>query len=138
LVGVDAFTTPGSYRLRLDGEGVQPWQEFLQDLPIRSANFNNQLIEVPDELNGLLDPELRQQEDQFLDEIYSNFSDQQLWDGYFQVPVTDTIVTAPYGGGRSYNEGPVTSFHTGTDFNGQIGTPILAAANGIVKYNDTL
>ena len=60
------------------------------------------------------------------------------WEGPFQVPVTDTIVTAPYGGGRSYNEGPIDNYHTGTDFDGDIGTPILAAADGIVLFSDTL
>lgn len=138
LVGIDAFTAPGPYTLKLDGSGDQAWQRFTQGIPIRSANFINQLITVPEELTSLLDPEIRQQEDQFLKKIYSSFSEEARWDGLFQVPVTDTIVTAAYGGGRSYNEGPITIFHTGTDFDGDIGTPILAAANGTVVYNDTL
>ncbi len=138
LIGIDAFTTPGTYTLKFDGSGDQSWHQFVQDIPVRSANFSNQLITVPEELNALLDPEIRSQEDRFLQEIYSSFSEEARWDGLFQVPVTDTIVTAPYGGGRSYNEGPVTIYHTGTDFNGDIGTPILAAANGKVIYNDTL
>ena len=138
LVGFDAFTPPGAYTLKLAGDGDQVWQEFSQDIPIQSANYINQLITVPEELNGLLDPEIRDQEDQQLLDIYSNFTDEARWDGLFQVPVTNTIVTAPYGGGRSYNEGPVTTYHTGTDFSGDIGTPILAAANGTVVFNDTL
>ena len=138
LIGVDAFTPPGPYRLVLEGSGLRPWHQFVQDIPIRATDFGNQLIEVPEELNALLDPEIRQEEDRLLERITKNFTNEAYWEGFFQVPVTDTLVTAPYGGGRSYNEGPVTNFHTGTDFNGDIGTPILAAANGEVIYKDTL
>ncbi len=134
LVGFDAFTELDTYTLKFEVAGDQ----FIQDIPVRSANFSNQLITVPEELNDLLDPELRLEEDRFLEEIYSDYSEEVLWEGLFQVPVSGTIVTAPYGGGRSYNDGPVTIFHTGTDFNGDIGTPIVAAANGEVVFIDTL
>lgn len=43
-----------------------------------------------------------------------------------------------YGGVRSYNGGPFTIFHTGVDFGGTLGTPILAAAGGTVVFSDTL
>lgn len=134
LVGFDAFTELDTYTLKLEVAGDQ----FTQDIPVRSANNINQLITVPEELNDLLDPEIRQEEDHLLEEIYSEYSEEAHWEGLFQVPVSDTIVTAPYGGGRSYNDGPVTIFHTGTDFNGDIGTPIVAAANGKVIFIDTL
>jgi murein DD-endopeptidase MepM/ murein hydrolase activator NlpD len=138
IVGIDAFTEPGRYALEISGSGDQPWHPFVQDVPIFSANFSNQEIIVPEELEALLDPEIREEEDAFLYRIYANFSEEGQWDGLFQVPVTDTIVTAPYGGGRSYNEGPITIYHTGTDFGGDIGTPILAAANGTIVFNDML
>jgi murein DD-endopeptidase MepM/ murein hydrolase activator NlpD len=138
LVGIDAFFEPGSYTLELGGEGEQPWAGFAQQLPVSSANYITQEITVSEDLNDLLDPEVRQKEDRFLHLIYSNFSEERRWEGPFQVPVTDTVVTAYYGGGRSYNEGPVTIYHTGTDFDGDIGTPILSAAEGTVVYSDSL
>ena len=138
LVGIDAFMEPGTYTVEIDGEGEQPWSSFAQKFPISSSNFISQEITVPAELNDLLDPEVRQSEDAFLHTIYNNFSDGPRWEGLFQVPVTDTIVTAFYGGGRSYNEGPIEIYHTGTDFDGDIGTPVLAAANGTVVFSDSL
>lgn len=138
LIGIDAFMEPGMYTIELDGSGEQPWSSFVQQIPVSSSNFISQKITVPEELNDLLDPEVRQEEDVFLHRIYSSFTEEPHWEGPFQVPVTDTIVTAPYGGGRSYNEGPVEIYHTGTDFDGAVGTPILAAANGIVVFSDTL
>jgi murein DD-endopeptidase MepM/ murein hydrolase activator NlpD len=138
LVGLDAFTEPGTYTLELGGIGDEPWPEFAQKLPVFSANYITQTITVPEELNELLDPQVRQDEDRFLKTIYANFTEEQRWQGPFQVPVTNTVVTAYYGGGRSYNEGPVTIYHTGTDFDGDVGTPILAAAEGTVVYSDSL
>ncbi|MFN2135177.1 MAG: peptidoglycan DD-metalloendopeptidase family protein [Candidatus Promineifilaceae bacterium] len=138
LLGIDAFTTPGSYALQLGGSGDRPWSPFEQSLLIGSADYVDQEITVPEELDDLLEPSIRTNEDAFLSSIYDQFSPQRRWQDLFQVPVTDTVVTAPYGGGRSYNEGPVTIFHTGTDFNGNIGTPILAAADGTVVFSDVL
>ena len=138
LVGVDAFTTPGPYVIDISGIGEQPWSNLTQKFPISSSNYISQEITIPEELHDLLDPEVRQKEDAFLHTIYANFSEEPLWDGLFQVPVTDTVVTASYGGGRSYNEGAIDNYHTGTDFDGVIGTPILAAADGTVVFSETL
>ncbi|MBP6471833.1 MAG: LysM peptidoglycan-binding domain-containing protein [Chloroflexi bacterium] len=138
LVGLDAFTEPGQYELELSGSGSQPWSPFYQSVSLASAGYGTQYITIPEELSALLDPAIRQNEDLFLDGIYTRFSDQQLWDGLFQAPVTTTIVTAPYGDGRSYNDGPIDLFHTGVDFAGGIGTPILAPANGVVVFSEPL
>ncbi len=138
LVGIDAFTEPGTYDFEIGGADAQPSTIFAQKVPIYSANYITQEITVSEELNDLLDPELRQTEDRFLHTLFANYSDEPKWEGLFQVPVTDTVVTSYYGGGRSYNEGPVTIYHTGTDFDGDIGTPILSAAAGTVIFSDAL
>ncbi len=138
LVGVDAFAEAGRYRLSLGGTGERPWYPFEQEVAIADSNYPSQSITVPEELEYLLEPSIRSDEDAFLSTIYGNYSEERQWDDLFQVPVTETMVTAPYGGGRSYNEGPVTIFHSGTDFNGDVGTPILAPAGGTVVLNDEL
>jgi len=138
LAGIDAFTEAGRYAIELGGSGDRPWSPFAQEIAIADSNYPNQAITVPEELNDLLDPSIRAEDDAFLNTLYRSFSEEKKWEGLFQVPVTDTLVTAPYGGGRSYNEGPITIFHSGTDFNGDIGTPILAPANGSVIFNDFL
>lgn len=138
LVGLDAFTEAGAYELELAGSGNQPWLPFYQSLEVESAGYGVQYIPIPEDLSHLLAPEIRQLEDVFLDGLYTRFSPTPLWDGPFQVPVTTTIVTARYGDGRSYNDGPVEIFHTGVDFAGAIGTPILAPAPGIVLFSGDL
>jgi murein DD-endopeptidase MepM/ murein hydrolase activator NlpD len=54
----------------------------------------------------------------------------RLW----ALPLTlprDSRITSAYGGAREYN-GQVTSRHTGTDFAGAVGTPVVSAARGVV------
>lgn len=138
LVGLDAFAPAGDYALQLVGQGEQAWYPFEQSLTVSASSFPTQTITVPQELSDLLEPSIRAKEDAFLSSIYGNFTEEKQWDGLFQVPVTDTLVTAPYGGGRSYNDQPVTIFHSGTDFDGEVGTPILAAADGTVVFDDLL
>lgn len=136
LVGVDAMLTPGRYTLQLSGSGNRPWTPFGQSLEVRSGNFPTQTVYVADDLAPLLAPEVRANEDAFLATIYGQFSGQKLWEGLFQIPVSTTLVTAGYGISRSYNGGPFDIFHTGIDFAGTNGTPIAAAANGVVVFND--
>lgn len=138
LAGVDAFTEPGRYELSLAGSGDESWWPLHEEVAILSGSYPTQTINVAAELEPLLAPEVRAEEDAFLHDIYTQFSPDPQWEGLFQVPVTTTIVTAGYGGARSYNGGPYSIFHTGVDFAGTTGTPILAPAAGTVVFSDTL
>lgn len=138
LVGLDAFSPPGAYALQLDGAGAQPWRPFQQPVALVSGNYGTQMVVVPPELASLLAPEVRANEDAFLTPIYGQFTPEQFWDGLFQLPVTNTVVTAGYGIARAYNGGTYDIYHTGVDFAGPVGTPIVAAANGQVVFSDAL
>ena len=138
LVGVDAFTEPGIYELELGGSGTRPWRPTTQPVRITDANYSTQSIVLGEEYNALLAPEVRTLEDAFLSTIYTQFTEEQAWEGLFQYPVTTTIVTGPYGDGRSYNGGPIENYHTGVDFSGAVGTPILAPANGTIVFTGPL
>jgi murein DD-endopeptidase MepM/ murein hydrolase activator NlpD len=54
----------------------------------------------------------------------------RLWSSPIRLP-RNSRITSPYGGAREYN-GQVTSRHTGTDFAGAVGAPVVAAARGVV------
>jgi murein DD-endopeptidase MepM/ murein hydrolase activator NlpD len=138
LAGLDAFAEPGTVTLELEGSGDRPWVPFKQALRVESGDYGIQTITIPPELSHLLDPSIRQSEDAFLETIYSSFSETQHWDGLFQIPVTNTVVTADYGDARSYNGGPADIFHTGIDFAGINGTQIAAPAAGVVVFNALL
>ncbi|MCB8947575.1 MAG: LysM peptidoglycan-binding domain-containing protein [Ardenticatenaceae bacterium] len=132
LVGIDAFAEPGLFTLRLEGSGSRPWRPFTQQVLVNAGDYSVQQIPIAD------DPELRQQEDEMLAPIYLTSTETRQWDGLFTTPVTTTIVTARYGDARSYAGGPVEIYHSGVDFAGTIGTPILAPANGTVLFNELL
>lgn len=138
LIGFDAFAEPGDYLLELTGTDTPHWSALSQPITLLPGDFGTELINVPADQAALLEPSIRENEDAFLDTIYTQFEPEQLWDGLFQVPVTNTIVTSPYGNSRSYNGGPFEIFHTGVDFGGTIGTPILAPAAGVVVYTGNL
>jgi murein DD-endopeptidase MepM/ murein hydrolase activator NlpD len=65
--------------------------------------------------------------------VIARFTAEKLWSGPFLLPSTGPI-SAPFGVGRSYNGGPVTSFHGGTDFAADEGAPVVAAAGGRVAF----
>ncbi len=138
LIGLDAFTGPGTYQLSLNGTGERPWTPYQLDIPVLSSGYGTQYIVIPDELSYLLAPEIRSGEDAILAEKYNEFYEEQYWDGLFQSPVTSTYVTAGYGDSRSYNGGPIEIFHTGVDFGGFVGTPILTPADGIVTFAEEM
>lgn len=138
LAGIDAFTPTGDYPLFLSGIGEQPWQTFRQNIRINSGNYGSSAITVSEELSYLLAPEVRAEEDAFLATIYSQFSEGQLWEGLFQLPMSNTVITDGYGNARSYNGGPFEIYHTGIDFSGAVGSPIYAPANGRVIFSDTV
>ncbi|MCB8976981.1 MAG: LysM peptidoglycan-binding domain-containing protein [Ardenticatenaceae bacterium] len=132
LVGIDAFAEPGLFTLRLEGSGNRPWRPFTQQVQVDRGDYSLQQIPVDD------DPEIRQQEDEMLASIYLTDTETRQWDGVFTSPVPGAVITARYGDPRSYNGGPVYVYHSGVDFAGTIGTPILAPANGTVVFNQLL
>jgi murein DD-endopeptidase MepM/ murein hydrolase activator NlpD len=143
LAGFDAFAEPGIQMVEITGlsEGERAWRPLQQAIQINDAGFGTQLVTVGPELEPLLAPEVRANEDAFLQTIFSESADEQRWDGLFQVPITsttNTVISAGYGDGRSYNDGPVEIFHTGIDYAAATGTPVPAPAAGVVVFADLL
>ena len=66
-------------------------------------------------------------------QTFAQFTPQKLWNGPFIFPSTGAI-TGPYGDGRSYNGGPVSTYHSGTDFGAEEGSPVVAAGAGRVAW----
>jgi murein DD-endopeptidase MepM/ murein hydrolase activator NlpD len=86
----------------------------------------------PGQLEGIT-PVDAQTEINIRRETFAMFTPQKMWQGAFIFPVPGAI-TGAYGEGRSYNGGPVGNHHSGTDFGGDEGSPIVAAATGRVAF----
>jgi murein DD-endopeptidase MepM/ murein hydrolase activator NlpD len=86
---------------------------------------------------NLLTPELAASEGAQLQQAYSVFTPQQLWQGPFTEPVNGSVTTS-FGARRSYEGGPVTGSHSGVDLGVPLGTPISASAAGKVAWTGSL
>jgi murein DD-endopeptidase MepM/ murein hydrolase activator NlpD len=136
FVGVEAIAEPGNYLLELTGGDERNlWQPVRAQIPVTTASYPTQTIQVDESLSPLLDPAVRSTEDELLHTMFAVFEDQRRWDGLFQVPVTTTVVSAGYGGLRSYNSGPAEIYHTGTDFAAALGDVVSAPAAGVVVFS---
>jgi len=93
-------------------------------------------IDLPPDVNNSLDPALIQQENDARAATFAEFTPQKLWSGPFIWPVPEVIVS-PYGIRRSYNGGPVNSFHMGIDLAADEGVPVAAGNSGRIAYVGT-
>lgn len=94
-------------------------------------------ITLPPEVITLLTPENAAIDDRVRFELHSNVSGPPRWSGPWIRPV-DGQDDSPFGIPRSYNGGPVTSWHHGHDIVADQGQPIWTAAAGVVVFAGTL
>jgi murein DD-endopeptidase MepM/ murein hydrolase activator NlpD len=68
--------------------------------------------------------------------VWAETTPERLWQGRWQLPAQGRL-SSPFGAGRSYDGGPVDSFHEGMDIANVNGTPIYAPARGRVALAKT-
>ena len=68
--------------------------------------------------------------------IYSSSSNTRHWFGRFKRPLASET-TSPYGTQRLFN-GQHGSYHRGTDFRANVGTPVYASNSGVVRLAKNL
>jgi murein DD-endopeptidase MepM/ murein hydrolase activator NlpD len=143
LAGTYALLDPGPYPLELDAtlpDGTK--QSFTQLVIIKSGNYpTDPLLSVS---TDTIDPTTNDTENQKLIELTAPITPTRYWQGGFTNPSPDFSDCHPsyFGDRRNYlgkgtNE-TFHSFHSGLDFCGRVGTPIVAAANGVVIFTDML
>lgn len=139
LIGIHAMALPGSYPLELtavDADGNTT--RITQIVQVAAAEYPTDYITLPPGKESLLDPELLRQEREKLAAVFGGYRPEELWSGLFRVPVENPRITSVFGSRRSYNGGPATSYHAGTDFGGSEGTPIYAPACGVIAMAEEL
>lgn len=139
VIGVGADHEPGTFPVAVtlfdDGGGVV--DQFDVSLVVRSRGYPAERITVPPGQSGLLDPNVGAQERSIRESVYATVTLGQMWSGPFAFPVSASI-SSPYGIGRAYNDGPVSSYHTGADLPVSAGRSVGAAAAGRVAFVGTL
>ena len=139
MVGVNAFTPAGllAASITYTPTGRTDGTTVAASINVAQRDFPVENIELDAETASLLDPAIVNAEVAQRAAIFSGFTAQRLWSGAFIVPGQGSI-TSIYGEGRSYNGGPVTDFHKGTDFGGNTGDPVIASAAGKVAFAGSL
>ncbi len=86
-----------------------------------------------------IDPAVTRPEEEQIAKIIAAATPEKLWTKKFRVPVDAPVCyKSTFGNRRSYNGGPYTSFHGGTDYGVCANLNILAPADGIVVFSGPL
>ncbi|HYM16007.1 MAG TPA: M23 family metallopeptidase [Dehalococcoidia bacterium] len=135
-IGVGATVKPGDYvatvTLTDASGGVIQTENLL--VRVDPTNFPSENVDVATSgPNGLQPPDQVQKELEIRASIYAKESPVKLWSGPFIIPAPGPITTA-FGTARSYNGGPISEHHSGTDIGAAEGTPVVAANAGRVVF----
>lgn len=140
LVAVHALAEPGTAHLEIRWQdekgqtGKVGWP-----VEVVAGGYGSYNVVLPPEKSSLLDPRLIRAEAERLAALWTTADSGPAWSGRFRWPLPkEAPTTAPFGQRRSYNGGPVTSFHTGQDFAAPEGTPVVAPAAGTVVLAEPL
>lgn len=138
LVGIPVGTVAGLYTVEIvvtDSAGRQ--SPVSANLQVVSGGYVQETLDLLEDRTNLLDPAVEDAELNLLKAVTAPFTLARMYAGPMGLPAAATI-TSPFGVSRSYNGGEFSRVHTGTDFGGVPGTPILAPAPGRVVLADTL
>lgn len=139
LIGIHAMALPGPYPLELTAvDATGNTTRITQIIRVAAGEYPTDYITLPPGKGDLLDPELLRQEREKLAAVFGGYRPERLWDGLFLMPVEDPRITSVFGSRRSYDGGPATGYHAGTDFGGAEGTPIYAPAAGVIALAEEL
>lgn len=144
VVGVSAHPTagaqPGIYPLAVVATLANGGQVHVSArVQVIAGRFNSEFVDLKPEQQALLDPVKVQEEINKLNSVWSSFTPTRYWTGPFSLPIVNYVrISSPFGTRRSYNGGPFSSYHEGTDFSALSGTAVYAPANGVVVLAETL
>ena len=141
LAGIHALTAAGSYSLRLEANETESGDllTMQERFTVTKAGFGTYNVVVPESRQGLLSADLTEAERLKVNAVYAGISGERLWNGTFRPPLDGELrVTAPFGQRRSYNSGPVASYHSGQDLGADKGVAVMAPMTGTVVLAEPL
>jgi murein DD-endopeptidase MepM/ murein hydrolase activator NlpD len=110
----------------------------LAEVPVAKGEYKLEKLTVAPRFGGPPDSAVQARMDREREKALAvsraSHNTPRLWEEI--VKPRDTRITSAFGSGREFN-GRVQSRHTGTDFAGAVGTPVRAAARGVVALVDT-
>jgi murein DD-endopeptidase MepM/ murein hydrolase activator NlpD len=140
LVAFDALDdNPGIYNLTLDVTTNGSRSTVSLPITLRAGNYGmGRTITLPADKQHLRDPNLITAERQRLNNLFASLpASAPRWSGPFMLPLNSHI-TQSFGFRGSADGRTPINYHEGIDFRGAIGTPIPAAAPGVVVLAEFL
>jgi murein DD-endopeptidase MepM/ murein hydrolase activator NlpD len=139
IIGIGAFAEPGHAPVTVTytPQGASGAVSINQSIEITDFDYPVENIDLDPLTSTLLDPAIVNNELAVRAKIYDSYTMLKLWSGPFVRP-SDAAIGDVYGIARGYNGGPATDYHRGTDFTGQTGDPVVAAAAGRVVFEGPL
>jgi murein DD-endopeptidase MepM/ murein hydrolase activator NlpD len=107
------------------------------NVQVNSGFYGTQSVTLPASKQELLVPGVENNERSILESVTTGFTSERYFDGPMGLPAAASMFSA-FGARRIYNGQPIERYHTGADFAGVPGTPVLAAAPGRVVLADTM
>ncbi len=137
LVAFSPMRTPGPVTVTLQ---LSPAEGEMVALPVvlhvTGGRFDYERLDLPSDRQALLDPALSQAETARIASLRPLRSATRHWTYPFRLPV-ESAVTSYFGSRRSYGYG-FTGYHAGTDFDGEVGMPVMAPSGGVVVLAESL
>lgn len=131
--GTSPLTAPGTLTIRADVRSGSGARRRTRQVRIRAGTFGTRRLSVPPRL---LDPALAAIERRKIAQATAAPIPTPQWRAGFRLPVAGAI-TSGYGVRSVYNGIP-RGYHWGVDFRAPTGTPVRAAASGVVTLAEVL
>ncbi len=132
LIGTDPSSPTGIHRVEViaagpNGKTVDQTTTF----NLQGVSFPRRTITLTPQKSRLLSPAAGAEEVALAGAALAIRTPAQLWQGAFSLPLGNAPIDSPYGYWGVYNGTPEW-FHEGVDFTAAAGTPVHAAAAGVV------
>jgi murein DD-endopeptidase MepM/ murein hydrolase activator NlpD len=136
LMGIPMFTESGVYPIELNlanADGSSTNYSF--NVRIATGFYGSQNLDVSN--TELTATAVQDNEIAMLTALTTAVTPERYWSGPFSLPAA-AAMNSYFGTRRSYNGGPISTFHYGADFVSAPNTPVYAAAAGKVVLADAL
>jgi murein DD-endopeptidase MepM/ murein hydrolase activator NlpD len=132
LVGLSALMNPGVYTMKIAVQVDGLETAFTMPLNVSAGRYGFQYIDPPPSLYKLMDPDLMQDEIDYLATWRTIRTPERAWALPLAFPLQYQVpISANYGDRRSYG-GMVDGYHSGVDYRAWGGVRVLAPADGVV------
>jgi murein DD-endopeptidase MepM/ murein hydrolase activator NlpD len=138
LIGIPLSTAPEKALVEVEWTDFRGSQATKVPLQIIDGQYKSEALSVDPGHVTVSKKNLQRvaREKKTIQRIYANSSDTRLWYGSFKKPLAGDTTSA-FGTQRLFN-GQHRSYHRGTDFRADVGTPVRASNSGIVRLAGNL